>query len=88
MICSGELNSPVKTDSELRKVDFEVEFKLMRRAVIQGGVSAVKVEVGIEVVGHLQSRFYAVGKRAAIRQQFGGYLGVRVPVHYAPGADM
>jgi hypothetical protein len=34
-------------------------------------VAAVKVEVGVEIVGHFKLGLLHVGKRAAVRQQFG-----------------
>jgi hypothetical protein len=59
---------PVKTDSALRCVGLEVALELMWRAVAERGVVAVEVEVGVEVVGHLQPGFFETGKRAAMRQ--------------------
>jgi hypothetical protein len=58
-------------DSKLRQVIQEVSFKLVGRAVAQGGVETVKVEVRVEVVSHLQPSFFETGKRAAMRQQLG-----------------
>jgi hypothetical protein len=60
----------------------------MRRAVAQGRVAAVEVEVGIEVVGDLQAGLFEAGKRAAVRQQFGferapAGLGLRVIIGVA-----
>jgi hypothetical protein len=43
----------------------------MRRVVAERGMAAVEVEIGVEVVGHLQSGFFEAGKRAAMRQRFG-----------------
>jgi hypothetical protein len=34
-------------------------------------VATVEVEVGVEVVGHLQAGLFETGKRATVRQQFG-----------------
>lgn len=49
----------------------QVGFKLGRGAVAQGRVAAVKLEVGVEVVGHFQAGFFQAGKRAAVGQQLG-----------------
>lgn len=46
-------------------------FKLVGRAVAQGGVETVEVEVGIEVVGDFQEGFFLVRKGPAVGQQFG-----------------
>jgi isocitrate lyase len=43
----------VKTDSELGYGGEEVALELMRRAIAKRGVTAVKVEIGVEAVGHL-----------------------------------
>lgn len=44
---------PVKTDSALRYADLKVAFELVGRAVAEGGVAPVEVEVGFEVVSDL-----------------------------------
>jgi len=49
---------PVKTDSELKQVDFQVVFKLMGRAVAQSGMAAVKVKVDVEIPGDFQAGFF------------------------------
>ena len=41
----------------------------MGRAVAQGGVTAVEVEVGVEVIGHFQPGFFQAGKLPAVGQQ-------------------
>jgi hypothetical protein len=63
--------SPVKTDSELRYTELKVAFKLVGQAVAQGGVPPVEVEVGVEVVGDLQTGLVEASKAAAAEQQFG-----------------
>jgi hypothetical protein len=40
----------------------------MRRAVAQGGVAAVEVEVGVEVIGDLQAGLFEASKGAAVWQ--------------------
>lgn len=47
--CGG----PVKTDSALRYADLKAAFELVRRAVAEGRVVPVEVEVGFEVVDDL-----------------------------------
>ena len=34
-------------------------------------MATVEIEIGVEVVGYLQAGLFEVGKRAAIREQFG-----------------
>ena len=59
---------PVKTDSELRDVGFQVMFELVRRVVAQGGVAAVEFGVGAEVVRHFQAGFFEGGEGRAAEQ--------------------
>ena len=44
---------------------------MVGRAVAKGGVAAVEVEVGVEVVGHFQTGFVEGGEGGSLRQQFG-----------------
>ncbi len=43
----------------------------MGRAVAQGGVSAVEVEVGVEIISYFQSGLFQAGEGASVRQQLG-----------------
>lgn len=69
----------------------EVDFKLVGRAVAERGVSAVEIEIGVEIVGHFQPGFLQAGKRAPMGQQLGfegapSRFGLRVVVGIArPG---
>lgn len=62
---------PLKMDSELRQFGFRFLFKLMRRAVAQGGVAKVEVEVCIEAMSHFQVGFSKRGECGAVGKQFG-----------------
>ena len=64
-------DGPVKTDRELKQVDFQVVFKLMRRAVAQSGVAKVEVKVDVEVPGDIQAGFFQRGKKGISEQEFG-----------------
>ena len=61
----------METDSEPRQGGFQVLFKLVGRAVAQGRVAAVEVEVGVQVVRHFQAGFFEGGERRAGGQQLG-----------------
>ncbi|OUJ69894.1 hypothetical protein BXP70_25865 [Hymenobacter crusticola] len=43
-------------------------FQIGAGAIVQGGVAAVEVEVGVEVRRHFQLGFFQAGKRAAVGQ--------------------
>ena len=43
-------------------------FKLVGRAVAQGGVPAVQVEIGVEVMGHFQLGLFQRSKGTATGQ--------------------
>lgn len=60
---------PVKTDSKLRYSGWEVTFELMERAIAKRGVPPVEVEVGVEIVGYIQSGLVETDKCAAVGQQ-------------------
>jgi len=49
----------------------QVGFNQVGRAVIKRRVSAVEVEVGIEVVSHFQPGFFQASKGSAVGQQLG-----------------
>ena len=64
----------------------------MRRAVAQGGVAAVEVEVGVKVVSDFHAGFFETGKGPALGQQFGfertpAGFGLRVVVGVARPAE-
>ena len=61
---------PVKMDSEQRQVGFQVVFKLVGQSVAGCRMAAVKVEIGVEVVGDFQAGFFQGSKGATAGQQF------------------
>jgi hypothetical protein len=40
----------------------------MRRAVAQRGVSAVEIEIGVEVISYFQAGLFERGKRFSVRE--------------------
>ena len=46
-------------------------FELVGRAVAEGRVAALEVEVGVKVVSYFQAGFFEGGKSSAVGQQFG-----------------